>query len=58
MRLAERILLFFSRRPEDIDYSIDREEWNMDIALSTLVRVFPNFLNLILNKKILDYGLV
>ena len=47
MRLAEKILLLFSRKLEDNDYSIARHECNMDTALSTLDRVFPDFLNII-----------
>jgi 2-polyprenyl-3-methyl-5-hydroxy-6-metoxy-1,4-benzoquinol methylase len=56
MRLAEKILLSLSRGQRSIDYLLGRQEWNMDNALSLLCRVFPNFLGLIKDKEILDFG--
>jgi SAM-dependent methyltransferase len=55
--LGEKILTRFSRKPADVlqDKS-SLTEWNIVSALSTLTRVYPNFLELIKDKKILDFG--
>lgn len=55
MRLAEKLLLLFSRPPGSNDYQTDTE-WNFENALSILCSVFPNFMSVIVGKEILDYG--
>lgn len=54
MRLAEKLLLFLSREPKRA-YGED-EENNVDTALSLLCRVFPNFIDMIQGKQIVDFG--
>lgn len=56
MSLAEKILLSLSRDLKAQDCISGRQEWNMDNALSLLCGVFPNYLNLIKDKEILDFG--
>ncbi|NQT82853.1 class I SAM-dependent methyltransferase [bacterium] len=56
MRIPEKILLFLSRKPGSSDNPADHKGWNEDNALSLLCRVFPNFINNIAGKDILDVG--
>jgi SAM-dependent methyltransferase len=53
---AEKLLLHLSRGPGTDDFPAGQEEWNPDNALSLLCRVFPDFLNSIVGKEILDFG--
>src|SRR5262249_22208731 len=53
---AEKLLLFLSRRPSTDDFPAGQEEWNLDNALSLLCRAFPDFLNGVVGKEILDFG--
>jgi len=59
---AERLLLLLSRRPGDTDYAESRSNYNeAESAGSTsplwlLQRVFPDFLGIISNKSVLDFG--
>lgn len=53
---AEKLLLLLSRRPGTDDSPTSQKEWNLDNALSLLCRVFPDFLNGVVGKKILDFG--
>lgn len=56
MRFAEKLLLFLSRKAGSGDYQTSGVEWNIDDALSLLSSVFPDFMNKIRNKRILDFG--
>jgi SAM-dependent methyltransferase len=56
MRVAEKLLLFLSRKLGSNDYQTVQEEWNLDNAISILCSVFPNFMSSIVCKKILDFG--
>ena len=56
MNLSERLLLLLSRSPSDEDWPEGKTEWKIDHALSILCRVFPNFLDDIRGKSILDHG--
>jgi len=57
MNIGEKILFFLSRNPKSSDYS-DRyvKGKNIDGALSLLCSIFPNFLDEIVGKTILDFG--
>jgi len=54
--VAEKLLLLMSGKPKVSDCQSTEEDWNLDNALSTLSKVFPDFLNLINSKRILDFG--
>jgi SAM-dependent methyltransferase len=56
MRISERILLLLSRRPGSADYRESTPEWNLDNALSQLSAVFPDFMDTVVGKDILDFG--
>ena len=56
MEFTERLLLSLSRRPGTSDYEMGRQRWHLDTALSLLSEVFPDFLNSIAGKQILDFG--
>lgn len=56
MKLAEKILLLFSRKPEDTDYSIGQNEQTVDNVIITLKGIFPDILQSIQGKSILDFG--
>jgi len=56
MKLSEKILFSLSRPPEIKDYDLVREDWTVDNALHILNSVFPDFKNLVADKKILDFG--
>jgi SAM-dependent methyltransferase len=56
MRLKEKLLLSLSRKPGENDYSTFKEECKSNNALSILFDVFPNFIESIKNKEILDFG--
>lgn len=56
MRLPEKILLLLSRDPDRRDYQTVKENWNLDNALTLLCRVFPDFMDKIAGKTILDFG--
>jgi SAM-dependent methyltransferase len=55
MDLSERILLAFSKKI-GITNQLLQEEWNIDNALTIMCEVFPDFLNTIVGKRILDFG--
>jgi SAM-dependent methyltransferase len=54
--LGERLLLFLSRKPGTDDYETGTEKWSSDGALSILCKVFPDFMNSLVGKDILDFG--
>lgn len=56
MKISEKILLFFSRKPGSQDCQFAKEDWNPDNALCLLSRVFPDFMDMIAGKEILDFG--
>jgi len=56
MSLSEKILLTLSRKPNSRDHSGGTLEWTDETSLSLLAKVYPNFLELIPNKEILDFG--
>src|SRR5262249_43054724 len=53
---AERLLLYLSRSPSGDDYEAGREKWVPDQALSQLCRAFPDFMQRIAGKDVLDFG--
>jgi SAM-dependent methyltransferase len=55
-RLAERLLLFLSRKPDSDDYEEGTERWDPANALSKLCRAFPNFMNCFVGRDVLDFG--
>ena len=55
MSFQEKLLLFLSRKPGTNDYERSKG-WDIEDAFSILCRVFPNFMETIKGKKILDYG--
>ena len=56
MNLAEKLLLVLSRHPGSGDYDGGQTEWHLENSLSKLCRVFPDFLERIADKVILDFG--
>jgi 2-polyprenyl-3-methyl-5-hydroxy-6-metoxy-1,4-benzoquinol methylase len=54
--IAERLLLFLSRKPNKDDYAGGTEKWHPGNALSRLCRAFPNFMNSFVGKEVLDFG--
>jgi len=56
MDIRERILLYFSRAPEQFDYSSADLESTTENALNLLTRVFPNFNTIVSGKRIVDFG--
>lgn len=54
--LAGRILLALSRIPGTSDYIEGHQKWTRGSSLSLLARVYPDFLALISDKEILDFG--
>lgn len=56
MRLSERLLLLLSRKPGAKDYAAGHDHWTVDNALDGLCVSFPDFMNMIRGKEILDYG--
>ncbi len=55
MRVGEWVLVRFSRDPAHCVRDGDHE-WSVGTALSLLRRVYPNFLDLIRGKSVLDFG--
>lgn len=56
MTIKERILFSFCKDSQSNKNLTLQEEWNFDNALSILCRVFPDFMGLITDKEILDFG--
>lgn len=56
MRLEEQLLLLLSRKQKPGHRKTDESQWDIDNALSQLTAVFPDFINLIQGKQILDFG--
>lgn len=56
MRMAEQLLRALSRPAEADDLNHNAEAWNLETALSLLERVYPSFVNSIVNKTVLDFG--
>jgi SAM-dependent methyltransferase len=54
--IAERLLLFLSRKPESDDYAEGTERWHPGDGLSQLCRAFPNFMNSFVGRDVLDFG--
>ncbi|MDB4349892.1 class I SAM-dependent methyltransferase [Omnitrophica bacterium] len=55
MKIAEKILFYLSRKPGSSDYYL-QEEGDLDSALHTLTKAFPDFVRYINGKEILDFG--
>ena len=60
LTLPEYFLLAFSYHPQKQlnkgSYTEPSAQWTLDSALDTLVRSFPNLVEKIQNKRVLDYG--
>jgi cyclopropane fatty-acyl-phospholipid synthase-like methyltransferase len=57
MSYSEKILIKFSKDTTAVAQTKnDQSEWNVENALSILTRVYPDFLSLIKDKRILDFG--
>jgi SAM-dependent methyltransferase len=56
MTISEKILLLLSRQPDDSDYEMGSSGGNLDRAMSNLCRVFPDFLDALVGKRVLDFG--
>ena len=56
MTISEKILLSLSRKPGPNDYQVGHQAWDIDNALSTLIAAFPDFINSIKGKTVLDFG--
>ncbi|QDV05217.1 Ubiquinone biosynthesis O-methyltransferase [Planctomycetes bacterium Poly30] len=60
LSLGERLLLWLSRHPEDVevvsDYEAPGAAWTVDNALQPFEAVFPGFRDAIRGKRVLDYG--
>lgn len=56
MPWAERLLLALSRKPDEGDYATPHDRRTLDNALSLLSAVFPQFLDTIRERDILDFG--
>ncbi len=54
MKLAEKLLLFLSREPERAD-NVGAAD-NVDNALFLLCSVYPNFMDMIKEKEVVDFG--
>ena len=55
--LSEKILLMFSRKPDESDYKESKVEYTIDNALDILISAFgSHFLQDIKNKAVLDFG--
>jgi SAM-dependent methyltransferase len=55
-KLGEMLLLALSRRPESDDYREVGTDWTLENALQDLCAVFPDFLEQIRGKSVLDFG--
>ncbi|MFH1563676.1 MAG: class I SAM-dependent methyltransferase [Nitrospirota bacterium] len=55
MKYGEKLLFLLSRNPGN-DAQIEKEGWTIDNAFSLLCTVFPDFMNEIVDKEILDFG--
>lgn len=55
-RMGERILLFFSQDPVRYDPRNDRHDSGAENRLEQLVKAFPDFMEQICGKEILDFG--
>lgn len=53
MDISENLLLYFSKKQPS---SEKEQEGDTDNALSTLQNAFPEFLSVISNKEIIDFG--
>ena len=56
MRFAERLLLTLSRNKEHEDQNNLKTEWTVKQSLKILVSSFPNILDAIIGRDILDFG--
>src|SRR5579871_6006279 len=56
MRLSERILLSLSRKPDSGDFASDKLASSLEGVLDPLSDAFPNFLEMIANRAVLDFG--
>lgn len=56
MRLSEKILVFLSRKPGSNDYVQPSQNCDFDKALDLLCICFPNFLDDLQGKLVLDFG--
>jgi SAM-dependent methyltransferase len=56
MPLSEKLLLLLSRKPGTSDYAAGHDHWTVDNALEKLCVSFPDFMEMIRGKDILDYG--
>jgi SAM-dependent methyltransferase len=56
MNNKERLLLFFCRSIEEAEQLLKMPAWDENNALSMVTQIFPEFLNKVKEKRILDYG--
>jgi SAM-dependent methyltransferase len=56
MSLSEKLLLLLSRKPGTSDYAAGHDHWTVENALEKLCVSFPEFMEMIRGKDILDYG--
>ena len=56
MKIAEKILLFFSRDPLTEDYGQDQQPQSLDKVLGNLTALFPDLSKNISDKRLIDYG--
>lgn len=56
MNFSEKLLLLLSRKPGTSDYESNFSEFSPDNALALLKRVYPDFIDIISNKTIVDFG--
>jgi SAM-dependent methyltransferase len=54
--LSEKLLLSLSRKPGSEDYEAGRDHWTTANALVRLCHTFPNFMETIQRRDVLDYG--
>jgi SAM-dependent methyltransferase len=52
--ISEKILYFFSRDPSGKDYPM--KDWDINNSLNLLTYTFPDFIQNILGKKVVDFG--
>jgi SAM-dependent methyltransferase len=56
LTIAERILVALSREPDAQDLAAGTDHWSPDNALSVLTSVYPQFIDEIKGKTVLDFG--
>ncbi len=56
MEITEKILLYFSKNPEDKEGHAVKNNWNLDNALDLLKKEFPQVIDEITGAYVLDFG--